>query len=76
MIISNFNNEEYTMRAEMRQRCNQVIVVASSEKFGRNGLCTRNTLDSVDLIVSDNQLSPEYLDGLREREIEVLLAPL
>ena len=74
--ISHFNNEDYTMREEMLQRCNQVMVVAASEKFGHNGLCTRNTLDCVDIIVSDEHLDPAYVEGLREREIELLLALL
>lgn len=74
--ISHFNNADYTMRQEMLQRSNQVIVVASSEKFGRNGLCIRNSLDMVDTIITDDHLPQEYIDGLQEREIEVLLAPL
>ena len=64
------------MRQEMLQRSNQVIVVAASEKFGRNGLCIRNNLDMVDTIITDDHLPQEYIDGLQEREIEVLLAPL
>lgn len=74
--ISHFTNEDYTLRDEMLKRSNQVIVVAASEKFGHNGLCTRNTLDFVDMIVTDEQLDQTYLDGLKEREIKVLLAPL
>lgn len=72
--ISHFNNADYTMREEMLRRCNQVIVVAASEKFGHNGLCIRNNLDLVDVIITDDQLSKEYINGLQEREIEVLLA--
>lgn len=74
--ISHFNNEDYTIRDEMLKRSNQVIVVAASEKFGHNGLHTRNTLDYVDMIITDEQLKQEYVDGLCEREIKVLLAPL
>lgn len=74
--ISDFNNGDYTMRAGMLKRANQVIVVAASEKFGRNAFCIRNDLADIDLIVSDDQLPQEYADGLREREIELVLAPL
>lgn len=74
--ISHFNNEDYTIRDEMLKRCNQVVVVAASEKFGHNGLHTRNTLDYVDMIITDERLKQEYVDGLREREVNVLLAPL
>lgn len=74
--ISNFNHEDYTMRSEMLHRANQVIVVAASEKFGRNGFCIRNTLADIDLVISDERLPQEYVDGLKEREVDVLLAPL
>lgn len=74
--VSHFNNEDYTMREEMLQRCNQVILVAASEKFGHNGLCTRNILDRLDLVISDERLDRAYVEGLQEREISVLLAPL
>ena len=74
--ISHFNNADYTMREEMLQRCNQVIVVAASEKFGHNGLCIRNNLDMIDTIVTDENLAQEYIDGLQDRDIDLLLAPL
>ena len=64
------------MREEMLQRCNQVIVVAASEKFGHNGLCIRNNLDMIDTIVTDENLAQEYIDGLQDRDIDLLLAPL
>lgn len=74
--ISSFNTEDYTMSAEILRRSNQVILVAASEKFGRNGFCVRDTLEHVDIVVCDESLPAEYVDGFRERGTELILAPL
>ena len=73
--ISTFNTEDYTMSAEILRRSNQVVLVAASEKFGHYGFCVRDTLEHVDIVVSDQNLSSEYVDGFREMDINLILAP-
>ena len=74
--ISDFNNGDFALRDEMMKRSNQLIVVAASDKFGRNAFCIRNTLDTVDLIVTDEGITPEYAQGIRDRGIQLVTAPL
>jgi len=74
--ISDFNTGDYALRDEMTRRTNQLIVVAASDKFGRNAFRIRNTLEPVDVIVTDEGISPEYAQGIQERGIQLVVAPL
>lgn len=72
--ISDYSNEDSGMRSEMLRRANQTILVAHSEKFGRNAFSLGNPLEKINTVVSDSNLSEEYILGIRERGIELILA--
>lgn len=74
--VSDFNSGDYVLRDEMTKRTNQLIVVAASDKFGRNAFRIRNTLEPVDVIVTDEGISPEYAKSLEDQGIQVVIAPL
>lgn len=74
--ISDYNSDDFLVRNEMMSRTNQVIVVAQSDKFGRNAFCIRNSLEKADVIVTDNDLAPEYADKLHKKNIKLVLARL
>ncbi len=73
--ISDFENNDYLTRDGMFKHAKQIVVVAASDKFGHNAFCIRNSLDHVDTIVTNSDLSQEYIDGLQERNIQLVLAP-
>jgi len=52
----------------------EVTVVADASKFGRRSLSVIGDLASVKRVITDDRVSPEYVDGLRQLGVEVLLA--
>ena len=72
--ISDYGSVDANIREEMLNRANQVILVAQSEKFGRNAFSLGNPLDRVHTVVSDTNLSDEYVNGIRDMGIDLVLA--
>jgi DeoR/GlpR family transcriptional regulator of sugar metabolism len=72
--VSDYGSVDANIREEMINRANQVILVAQSEKFGRNAFSLGNPLDRIHTVVSDNNLSIEYINGIREMGIDLILA--
>ena len=58
----------------MLRAAGRVIVVADSSKFGRKSLTFVSGLDSIDLVVSDAGLSPQWRRDLAAAGVEVLVA--
>ena len=48
--------------------------MADNRKFGSNSFSFSCKLDQIDTIVSDTNLSLEYINGINERKIELILA--
>ena len=51
-----------------------LIIVADHTKFGRSAMIPVAQLDAADVVVSDSDLVPEYVELLRSNGVEVLLA--
>jgi DeoR/GlpR family transcriptional regulator of sugar metabolism len=51
-----------------------MIVVADHTKFGRGGMFQVAPLEAADVVVSDTELAPEYVDLLQRHRINVRLA--
>jgi DeoR/GlpR family transcriptional regulator of sugar metabolism len=49
-------------------------VVADHSKFGRSAMIPVAQLDAADIVVSDSELASEYVELLRGKGVEVLLA--
>jgi DeoR/GlpR family transcriptional regulator of sugar metabolism len=58
----------------MIEVASRVIIVADHTKFGRGGMIPVAPLTAAHLVVSDAELSPEYVALLCEHGVEVLLA--
>lgn len=71
--VSDYSSLDVNIREEMIDRANQVILVAQSEKFGRNAFSIGNPLDRIHTVVSDTNLSDEYANGIRDMGIELIL---
>jgi DeoR/GlpR family transcriptional regulator of sugar metabolism len=48
--------------------------VADHTKFGRSAMIPVAQLEAADIVVSDSDLAPEYVELLRSKGVEVLLA--
>ena len=55
------------------RRSAQHILVASSHKFGLYAFLSACSLDDIDIIISDSNLSEEYQGAIRERGIKLIL---
>jgi len=72
--FSNNNTLVVGSEQKMIEIANRVIIVADRSKFGRSAMIPVAQLDAADTVVSDSGLAPEFVELLRSRGIEVLLA--
>jgi len=72
--LSNNNTLVVGSEQKMIEVASRVIIVADHTKFGRGGMIPVAPLTAAHIVVSDAELSPEYVAMLREHGIEVLLA--
>ena len=72
--FSNNNTLVVGSEQKMIEIANKLIIVADHTKFGRNAMIPVAQLEAADTVVSDGELAPEYVDLLRSKGIEVLLA--
>ncbi|MDC0610538.1 DNA-binding transcriptional repressor [Vibrio sp.] len=66
-------NEAYQVSQAMCKSANQIIVVLDSSKFGRKSPNIVVPIDLIDVVVTDNELPEEHLQGLKEKDITVYL---
>jgi len=72
--FSNNNTLVVGSEKKMIEIADKVIIVADHTKFGRGGMFPVAPLNAADIVVSDRELAPEYVDLLRRNEVEVFLA--
>ncbi len=72
--VFGYNSEEVIVRRIIIQCADKVVLVADSGKFGRNSFAFVCPLESIHTIVSDTNLSENYISGIRKRKIELILA--
>ncbi|MGD0346140.1 MAG: DeoR/GlpR family DNA-binding transcription regulator [Terracidiphilus sp.] len=72
--LSNNNTLVVGSEQKMIEVASRVIIVADHTKFGRGGMIPVAPLAAAQIVVSDAELSPEYVAMLRDHGIEVLLA--
>jgi DeoR family transcriptional regulator, fructose operon transcriptional repressor len=72
--LSNNNTLVVGSEQKMIEVASRVIIVADHTKFGRAGMIPVAPLTAAHIVVSDAELSPEYVTKLRDKGIEVLLA--
>ena len=72
--LSNNNTLVVGSEQKMIEIAAKVIIVADHTKFGRSAMIPVAQLDAADVVVSDSNLAPEYVEMLRSNGVEVLLA--
>lgn len=72
--FSNNNTLVVGSEKKMIEIADKVIIVADHSKFGRGGMFPVAPLNAADVVVSDRELAPEYVDLLRRGGVEALLA--
>jgi DeoR family fructose operon transcriptional repressor len=72
--FSNNNTLVVGSEQKMIEIANRLIIVADHTKFGRSAMIPVAQLSAAHTVVSDSELAPGYVEMLRSRGIEVLLA--
>ena len=72
--FSNNNTLVVGSEQKMIEVASKVIIFADRTKFGRGGMIPVAPLNAADLVISDRDLAPDYVDLLARNGVEVLLA--
>jgi len=72
--FSNNNTLVVGSEQKMIEIADKVIIVADRSKFGRGGMFPVAPLNAADIVVSDRDLAPGYIDLMNRSGVEVLLA--
>jgi DeoR/GlpR family transcriptional regulator of sugar metabolism len=72
--FSNNNTLVVGSEQKMIEIAGKLIIVADHTKFGRSAMIPVAQLEAADIVVSDSDLAPEYVELLRSKGVEVLLA--
>ena len=68
-------SDEQVVRAkkQMMKSSNKVVVVSDSSKFDKVSFCKICDYDEIDILITDNGISEEYLNAFKEKNIRVYL---
>ncbi|WIM66781.1 DeoR/GlpR family DNA-binding transcription regulator [Corynebacterium breve] len=72
--LSTADAQEAAVKSSMVTNARKVIVLTDSTKLGNDYLVSFASLDSIDVIVTDDEAPESFVSELRERGIEVVLA--
>ncbi len=72
--LSTPDSEEAAVKRAMVQCANYVVVVADSSKVGREEFVSFATIDLIDALVTDSEISDADRKALTERGVEVVVA--
>lgn len=70
--LTTFNPQEAQLNRLMVERSNRVIAVTDSSKFGRHSFSYICDLSPIGTVITDNEISAEFEQGLKKRDIEVV----
>ncbi len=74
--ISDLNPGGYGRSRKMSENSKSTILIAQSDKFGIKTLSIEMPLSSVDIIVTDEDLTNTYIEKIKEQSIDLILAPI
>lgn len=71
--VSTHNEDEARLNRRMCEVAERIIVVTDSSKFNRSSLHKIIDTQQIDMIIVDENILPESLEGLRKSGVEVIL---
>ncbi|MGF1680330.1 DeoR/GlpR family DNA-binding transcription regulator [Photobacterium makurazakiensis] len=71
--ITTHNEQEASLNRLMCEISEQVIAVADSTKFGKRSCHMIREFGNIDILVTDSDLPEDYLQGLREMKVDVII---
>ena len=73
--IMNYNEAETRAKQAMVSAADKVVVMATSDKFSRNGFLEVCSLRSADVLITDSNIKPETLEWIRGFNIDIKIVP-
>jgi len=73
--VTNSHTLLIDIQRAMLKAAQKIILCLDHTKFGRQSVSPLCGLDMVDTIVTDSRAPQELVNGLRERGVEVIVAP-
>ncbi|MDV5168153.1 transcriptional repressor AgaR [Photobacterium rosenbergii] len=71
--ITTHNEQEASLNRLMCEISEQVIAVADSSKFGKRSCHMIREFGNIDILVTDSDIPEDYLQGLREMKVDVII---
>lgn len=70
--LTTTNAMEANLNQQMIKAAQKVIILADSSKFGRRGFSKICELSEVDIIITDNEVTPLFVKSIEESGIEIV----
>lgn len=74
--VSDFIADEAGLRSKVIAGADKVIVLADFEKFGVRAMCKVCSLDSVDVLITDEKAPKDMLKMLKKKGIQIIVAKI
>lgn len=71
--ITTHSEQEASLNRLMCEISEQVIAVADSSKFGKRSCYMIREFGNIDILVTDSDIPEDYVHGLREMKVEVII---
>lgn len=72
--LSTADSQEAAMKSAMVTNAHKVVVLCDSTKMGTDYLVSFATIDAIDVVITDVNAPMSFVEALRDREIEVVIA--
>ncbi len=72
--LSTADSQEAAVKSAMVTNAHKVVVLCDATKLGNDYLVSFASIDQIDVIITDSAAPEPFLEALREREIDVIIA--
>ena len=72
--LTEYNTEDTQVKKSIIENCKQSIVLADSTKLGNVTFSKVIPLEKIDILITDSEADPSFINGLEEKGIKVLIA--
>ena len=72
--LTEYNTEDAQVKKSIIENCKQSIVLADSTKLGNVTFSKVISLEKIDILITDSEADPSFINGLEAKGIKVLIA--
>jgi DeoR/GlpR family transcriptional regulator of sugar metabolism len=71
--LTEYNTEDAQVKKYIIENCRQSIVLADSTKLGKVTLSNVISMEKIDILITDSEAEPAFIEGLEEMGVQVLI---